>query len=186
MTDFIKPVSVPTRIIGSDDYWQLMLTHEDWTPKDIALHCGVHTSTVREFARRLVAGGYAVIKGKKVHSLIKRPLQKPRLREDGTEQEETAIETLWRSMRMAKTFTVTNLIEFTNGRSEPIAESTARLYIRDLSAVGIVAPVEPKAKTYCLVRNLGSRAPRVLSTRIVFDPNARAVVGIATANEVHS
>lgn len=183
--------AVTIRINGIDDYWALMLAATaPWTAQEIAQACGATPSTICDFAKRLVKGGYARVdfrKGRIVrHSLVKRPLIKPRLDRAGQEYPETKQETIWRSMRMAKTFDPVSLMEFSKGCGTDMPKSTVRIYMRSLLEVGIIVRISPRSNTYKLAQNLGARAPRVLKTRIVYDPNRNMVVGVPLAQEVQS
>jgi hypothetical protein len=190
--------SVNVRIIGDDDYWNLILAHDvlgAWSVDDIAEDSRVSKAVIRIFIERLVKGGYAqaviTALGKDTvrplaFRLLKRPLCKPRLKADGSPLPETMLETMWRSMRMAKTFSAQSLSDFGNERETKVSLETARRYLSDLAKAGIVAPLEKSGKTFRLVRNLGSRAPRVLTAHIVFDPNSKTVIGDPVASEVQS
>lgn len=182
---------VKIRINGMDDYWALMLAAATpFTAQDIASKCDAGAAVISDFCRRMVKGGFAEVtfrKGRIVrYKLLKRPLIKPRLNTDGSEFSETKQETIWRSMRMAKTFTLASLMEFASTSGAPMPNSTVRIYMKSLQEVGIIKRVSPRSNSYLLARNLGARAPRVLKTRIVFDPNAQAVVGVPVAHEVQS
>jgi predicted transcriptional regulator of viral defense system len=189
----MKNKVIEARIVvqRGDDYWAEMLKKADgFTVAEVARASGAEKAAVRNFANRLVKGGLATKTGVRgcldVYTLLHLSPVKPRLDADGKLIQETVYETVWRSMRMAKDFSITSLMDYLGARVGGASESTVRYYIRDLLAVGIVAPTDRKARTFRLVRNLGTRAPRILSTNIVFDPNSGTAVGEATVHEVQS
>ena len=186
---------------GIDGFWSI-ITEIDligpWTIRAVAASTNVHLRNVSAFVDTLVAGGYAVVvdspprgpklPAAKTYRLLKRPADAPRLRRDGSELPEPHIETLWRTMKIAKTFTTSELAALSSTGERVVKISTARAYLRDLLRVGIIVEIRPgrsgQEAHYRLVRNLGSRAPKILNTHVVFDPNANAVVGEAIAREV--
>lgn len=185
-------MDVNVRINGGDDYWQIILNFDrggPWVIDEIAAESQVNKETIKAFVQRLVKGGYAspvfnALGMPLGYSLAKRLPVKPRLKADGSELPETMLETMWRSMRMAKTFTAQSLADFGSQRDTKISLETARRYLRDLSDCGIIAPLG--GWTFRLVRDLGPRAPRILHAHIVYDPNSLSVIGEPVAREVQS
>ena len=185
----VKVIEARIIVHRGDDYWEKMrIQHDGFTVRAIAKASGADVAAVRNFANRLVKAGFAEKDSKPglkdTYRLLKSPPVKPRINPDGEVVQETVSETLWRSMRMAKEFSLASLMGWVEGREGKAAESTVRYYLRDLLAVGVIAPADKKAKTFRLVRNLGSRAPRVLSTHVVFDPNSGTAIGSTETFEV--
>jgi len=184
---------------GNQGYWELIVAADKtgpWTIADIELGSNVTTRSVSQLVERLVKGGYArkiaeiapSAKGRKpagVFRLTQRPFFVPRLDRDGRELPETVQQVLWRTMKMLKTFTPRELVDAASeGREKPIELDSARFYVGALVGAGIIA-IRQKVRSrreakYALVRSLGARAPQILSTRLVYDPNGKAVVGVAT------
>lgn len=178
---------------GIDGIWsaiRLLDKAGSWTINDAAKHCKVHKRTMNEFVRGLEAGGFAQRVGENrqadhapvqpaaLYRLVRQPQATPRLARDGSALPETAPDILWRSMKIAKVFTATELAELAS-----VKLSTTRAYLRALAQAGVVVGAEGK-EHFRLVLNLGARAPTIVSAHIVFDPNATAIVGQPLASEV--
>lgn len=187
---------------GTEGFWQIIRDLDEagtWTIAEICKRTNVHRRNVSTYVQGLAASGIATVvevkqqaRGRvepaKVYRLNRRPIVAPRVRRDGTLLPETHIETLWRTMKIAKTFTHTELAEAASTSDRPVKASTAKSYLNELCAVGIICRIEPATTAqetrFRLVRNLGNRAPKVLSASVVFDPNANEVVGEAYGREV--
>jgi hypothetical protein len=163
-----------------------------WTVRQVALRTNVDVTMVARYVRKLRLGGIAIelatevngrnggnIPGAKVYRLAKRPQLAPRLASDGRELPETINEQLWRAMKMAKTFGASDLVDLCPHASI----GAARNYCFQLAAAGILSQ---NGHVFRLVRNLGNQAPRILATKLVFDPNSGAVVGRSVTREVRS
>lgn len=174
---------------GEAGFWSIIRELDEtgpWTVRMVHDRSNVALQVVAHYVRKLHLGGFAELVDQKPHRnlasanvyrLLRKPLQAPRLRSDGTELPETRAEQLWRAMKMAKYFAPADLAELCPG----VAEATAHNYCYQLAAAGILART---GSGFRLVRNLGNQAPRVLATKMVFDPNAGAVVGPSVAREV--
>ena len=186
---------------GNDAFWREIRRLDvagPWTVADVVGLTNVTTRTVSQFVESLREAGYAAVvdvqphyrgaRPKNVYRLLKRPVPTPRFDRRGRELPETQIETLWRTMKMAKTFTRSELVTYASNEGREINKSTARNYVSELSRVGILAKMSPGGPClearFRLVRNLGVQAPKVLTARVVFDPNVNAMVGEAEGREV--
>ncbi|RWN30152.1 MAG: hypothetical protein EOR97_17425 [Mesorhizobium sp.] len=177
-------MSVPR---GDAGFWSIILELNKvgtWTAKQVTDKTNTNRRLVGDYIRRLVAAGYAEIAEKMPagpagtsfahayqYRLLKQPLVAPRIRKDGTELPEMAIEQLWRAIRMAKTFSALDLVQLCHGE---IALGTAKNYARALATAGVTTGQWPN---YRLVRDLGPAAPKVLAVKMVYDPNSKEVVG---------
>lgn len=187
--------------VGRDALWACLLDLDGegpWTAGEFARRTNLNVGTPRDLVRQLRAGGYLKDVGYKLtggknpqeaplYRLTKRPLQAPRLRRDGTVHPERGIERLWRAMKMAKTFTIAELAQLADGGDgAPVNRRTVGAYCNRLAAAGVLGrvPTADRETRYRLVRNLGSKAPKILETKVIFDPNANVVIGEATAREV--
>lgn len=196
-TDLVLPRS-------NEALWALIRTLDaegPWTATDVCKRTLINPGTPRRLIKRLLRGGYAeqigtrTTKGKNpqeapLYRLLKSPVEWPRLAADGSSRPEPRMETMWRSMKMAKTFTARELMAMADRDGLPIPLGTARGYLDKLARVGIVVRVSNKGRSgpaaagrrpnretrYRLVKNLGALAPKILSTKVVFDPNARVVL----------
>ncbi|QDB99678.1 hypothetical protein [Mesorhizobium sp. 8] len=63
-----------------------------------------------------------------------------------------------------------------------LARDTVRNYCYQLAAAGVLR--QTGTLRFSLVRNLGPAAPRIMSAKLVFDPNSKTVVGPSVAREV--
>ncbi|MFH1796302.1 MAG: hypothetical protein ABIF45_17570 [Pseudomonadota bacterium] len=187
---------------GFDGYWKLILEldeHGPWTIRQIVLRTNVSTRSVSQFVDRLRKAGIAALVETRVsvagqksatacYRLTRRPIDTPRLYPDGSERPEDDLQLLWRTMKMVKSFTPRELADQAGSDDRAVGLELTRQYVSRLCAVGIVAVTQPvrsrREARYRLVRNLGARAPRILTARVVFDPNAKQVIGDAVASEV--
>jgi len=182
---------------GYEGFWTVMceLDHKGpWTVADVVARSNVSTRTVSQYIERLARAGIAEVVAErpphrgafpaKVYRLTRLPTEAPRLSRDGRELPETANQVMWRAMKMLKVFGPAELAEHCPG----VSLSTVRGYVGLLANAGVLALARkrrPDAEgRYRVARNLGSRAPKILAARIVFDPNAGRVVGEAEAAEV--
>ncbi|MER8923353.1 hypothetical protein [Mesorhizobium sp. LNJC384A00] len=179
---------------GEAGYWSIIRDLDlggPWTVRQICDRTNVSTSLVGRYVRRLKLAGIAQVVETRtagnvgggnlpaavIYRLVRRPLVAPRISRDGKAMPELGIEQLWRAMKMAKVFSHADLSE----HCPDVAIGTVKAYLQALSAAGIVAG-NPGA--YRLVRNLGLQAPKILATKLVYDPNKKTVVGPSVTFEV--
>ncbi len=182
---------------GNEAFWAVICELDSagpWTVADVVARSNVHTRTVSQYIERLRRGGFAQVVEEraprhgafpaKVYRLTKSPADAPRLMRDGRELPETANQVMWRAMKMLKVFGPSELAEYCPG----VSLSTARGYVVLLAKAGVLVLArkrKPDAEgRYRVAQNLGSRAPRILQAKIVFDPNTNRVIGAAEAREV--
>ncbi|SDA39447.1 hypothetical protein [Mesorhizobium qingshengii] len=196
LVDMVKlSLAVPR---GEAGFWQIILDLDKkgpWTGKQVADRTNVSRNIVNDYLRRLNLGGFTSIveqqlKGRMgrnvrpeiVYVLAKWPQRAPRLHRDGSAIPETAKEQLWRAIRMAKQFNALDLPQLCVSDVKP---ATVSSYIYALVAVGVIVGKWPN---YRLVRNIGSAAPKILTAKVVFDPNKNVVLGssVVTAREASS
>lgn len=178
---------------GQQGFWELMCEHTrrqgTFTVADIDGGSNVEASTIRDYLRRLVIGGYVVVAGeepgqgtdRKRYRVEKPRADAPRLRRDGTELAREAQWRLWTAMRgLRRGFTIRELA-FTAGLDEPVRQTTAASYVKHLHQAGYLTVVGrasgPQQRTYRLVRNTGPKPPRILRTKAVWDDNSLEIVG---------
>lgn len=175
---------------GEAGFWSIIKELDEqgpWTARAISQRTNCARQLVTRYIRKLRLGGFAELveqhvgqtglPGANVHRLVKKPALAPRLAADGTLLPESAKDQLWRAMKMTKLFGAADLVAV----CPDIPLSTARNYAYALAAAGVLSQ---NGHVFRLVKNLGSQAPRVLATKLVFDPNAKAVVGSSIAREV--
>jgi hypothetical protein len=164
-----------------------------WTLRDVVARTHTDKRFAGQYIEILLRGGYARIvdtiptrRGPlDRYRLTKRPGDAPRLAADGSELPEPDIERLWRAMKMAKTFSVAELADACPESGLPVI---AR-YIGWLLRAGVLHIARKGTRGVCpaqyrLIRDLGPRAPRILSAKVVFDPNGKTVLGKSDAREV--
>jgi len=180
---------------GHDGFWSLICEFDICGPWDLKMiddRCNVDVTTIRDFVRRLVRGGFAEKVGTRpvsgnstteadLYRLVKRPFETPRLDRNGKVLPESRRETLWRAMKMLKDFDAAELSRETSTPERVITHQHTYKYLLALSAVGIIAPIDPtrsaRSARYRLVRNLGAKAPSISKAEVVFDPNSRTIIG---------
>jgi hypothetical protein len=177
---------------GNAGIWQVIKTlaaeRETFTVVDVDGRMNSHRDTVRDYVQRLERAGYLALDRiehgnppRRVYRLVRTARDAPRLRRDGTELPETAQDTLWRTIKMLKRFTVSALIAAAGSETRVIPRVTAHRYVRQLAEVGVLSrPFAGGPATeaeFMLVRNLGGEAPKILRTHLVFDPNSNTVLG---------
>lgn len=182
---------------GEAGFWAIMLELDakgPWTAYDVDGQSNVSRVAIRNYLSKLVAGGFVEIvevrnirRGIKQHvyRLLQRQFEHPRLDRQGRELPELQIETIWRTIKMLKQFTVTDVVDNAPG----VGKAMARRYLCDLASVGVLNVIGRVGKgsgpiAYHLIDNLGARAPKILKSHIVFDPNSGRVLGQPTAEEV--
>lgn len=179
---------------GHDAFWKIMRDLDKrgpWDLKAIDDQCNVDVTTIRDFVRRLVRAGIATEAGEraqagtgsmgaKLFRLLRTPHDTPRLDRNGKDLGETQQATLWRGMKMLKEFDAGELARETSLPDRPILTFRADRYIRSLARVGVLVKIAGSRNPvrYRLVNNLGAKAPTVSKAEVVFDPNARAIVGV--------
>ena len=177
---------------GHEGFWtiiqQLHREQGTFTISDVVSQTNVVRSTVADYVKRLEKAGYLALQegsDPPRYALIKTSRDAPRVRRDGTVLVESGQDTLWRTIKMLKQFTVAALhAEVTAARPMPLV--TVQSYVKHLTRAGVLAkrPIGGNACEFRLIRNLGGAAPRVLRTHLVFDPNSNTVLGSPEAKEV--
>ncbi len=193
----MKKGKMPLR--GEDYLWSLMMERHDadqtFTVADIRLKSSAAEPTVREFIGRLLRGG--LIKGVPTppvqsYRVAKPQAETPRVRKDGSLIESAgAAQCMWNAMRTAfrTGFDAIDLVSFASTDDVPITLGTAQGYIKSLSKAGYLLKLTNGSKPTQIWRldpsmNTGPRAPMLLKTKLVFDPNRGDIIGAAEAEEV--
>ena len=102
----------------------------------------------------------------------------PRVRRDGTILPEAGQERLWRAMKILKNFSPEDLSAASITENAPcVPLITVKSYLRHLVRTGIVR--EQKKNSFLLIKNLGGAAPKILRTKVVYDPNNNRIIGDA-------
>ena len=138
---------------------------------------------VSAYMRRLEHGGYlqaaALLKiGRhKTYRLIKDSREAPRVRKDGAPVEQgQGNDSMWRSMRMLKTFSPQDLVATSLESGTPVKLSTAQSYLTYLHKAGYVVQVQDSLYRLLPGKITGPKPPQIQRIKRVFDPNIGKVV----------
>lgn len=199
---------------GQQGIWEAIREHrrEPWTLRQIWRETGVgNVETVRDYVRRLVAGGYVARAGhveredgRSGHSSAATYVlvrdggaEAPRLRRDGTEVPPTGQEAMWRTLRMigGDGVTADDLAVMASTDVRPVTRATAATYLHHLMHAGYLRVVEDgrpghkpgtgQRTRYALRAgmNTGPAAPMIARiTHAVWDPNRSDWAGVAEAD----
>lgn len=182
---------------GKDFYWKVIRALDargPWTINDVHNETNArHRADVIAFVRRLLRGEYAALIGsrpvartgtpEKLYRLLKKPVDAPSLRRDGTLLPIPAQQRMWNAMRSLTQFSVAELAHVSGLDGVPVPLITAESYCHRLAdaeyLVAIVPgrPCHPALYRLRRARNTGPIAPRVLRAHIVFDVNRNTVMG---------
>lgn len=177
---------------GDAGFWEIIKELDKqgpWTATAVSQRTNTARRLATHYIRKLRLAGFVEVVEQQigpsglpaanVHRLLQRPTLAPRLKADGTMLPESAKDQLWRAMKMTKVFGCADLVAV----CPEIPLSTTRNYVCALAAAGVLAQ---NGHVFRLIKNLGNQAPRVLAAKLVFDPNAKVVVGRSIAREVQS
>jgi len=187
--------------------WRTILKLDEagpWTANDVCRRTNLNNGSPRMYVRSLLNAGIVKVVGERLvktrnlqpaalYRLTQRPIDAPRVRRDGSLVPEREIERFWRAMKMAKVFTCREIADYVSVEGRVIPPAVVQSYAKRLENVGVLAfagwgspPPEggQRPRQYRIARNVGAKAPKILKAHVVFDPNARVVLGTPTAVEV--
>ena len=135
---------------------------------------------IESWLKGWIAGGYVKVIG------LKRPYQNIIIRDIGQEPprvdrcgKSVAMplnESVWRSMRIQKTFNARQLVAST---AAALHINTVRTYLRQLARAGYLKEVcveQGLLTTYQLMENTGCKPPQILKNKCVYDANLGIIV----------
>jgi hypothetical protein len=186
---------------GHAGFWSIILGLDavgPWRLCDVDQRTNVDRASSKDYVHRLERGGFVHRigegpghKGKGTATLwrlLKSPFEAPRLDRAGNELQEPLEALMWRTARIVKTFTASELASMASLPDREVRLGLARRFVSVLAAAEILRPVGPASgpveRTYRLVRDLGPLAPSISRTQMVFDPNSRQVIGTPVLDEV--
>lgn len=166
-----------------------------WSPTDVARFVASDAKTVQYYVARLHAAGYVRAVGRsgsrgrpKLFEIARPSIFTPRVSKDGKELPELNIDTLWRTMRMLKVFQAEDLAAYLEDTGRAANVKSIRVYLGRLFGAGLLVAAgkrgQRQGQRYRLARIPGPRAPRILSTHVVWDPNRGEQLGTAQTDEV--
>ena len=187
---------------GHDYFWTVILDLEArgaWSVADIFGRTGggIDRSTVRDFVKRLVAGGWAhevvIIDQSPHYRLLKRSPRTPRLNRDGTPalqgRGQVAMWNIMRGPMGREGFTFKDLAVYASGADVQVTAQTAKTYVKRLADAGMLLCLREGGPSKPAVWRLkpafaGPLPPMILRGHIVFDQNNDCAVGPVEAEEV--
>lgn len=196
-TAYTVPIVIPR---GHDHYWRVIRAINEagpWTAAEVVARSNAHRASIHDFIGRLEKAGLAEQvaspdgKPSRFLRLTESPYETPRLRRDGTAAPPSAQQHMWTAMRRLGQFTFRDIAYHASTDLITIGDVTAKSYIARLSAAGYLAVVvkggPAKPAVYRVKPSMADgrpKAPRVLRSHLVYDPNIDAVVGEAIAEEI--
>ncbi len=184
---------------GEDAIWAMILKLDaegTWTVPDVATFTGISHKVVRQYVAKLKACGYVreepgtkcrKFTPARLHSVARPSREAPRISANGRDLGELKIETIWRTIRMLKRFTIAEVAGYVDPEDPAARVPSIRVYLHRLAEAGIIVRETPACGNqwiaFRLVKPLGPRAPKILSANIVYDPNAADTVGVAETRE---
>lgn len=171
---------------GQQAIWNEIRKLNIFTITDIWYVTDMHRKSIINYVKRLEAGGYVEKRGdfeeSNRYQLVKNVgHHAPRLTKDGEPVTQGGGNAnMWRSMRMMKEFTPTDLALHSTTDTVTVELTTAKAYCTMLMKAGYLRVVQkakpPKSQAiYKLVRNTGPQSPQIQRVKQVFDPNLQEV-----------
>lgn len=194
-----RPVhlTVGAHLSARDEIWAEIRRRKRFTVADIHANTSISATTIRTYVRSLERAGFVARDGEVTkrsvthiaNQFVSRRyrlasdigVEAPRVREDGEiVTQGRAREQMWRTMRVLREFTWSELAAIASTEAVPVARDDARKYCAALRVAGYLVSIRPGSaglpERYRFVRNTGPRAPMLQRVRQVFDPNLRRVV----------
>ncbi|OQY20110.1 MAG: hypothetical protein B6I36_02385 [Desulfobacteraceae bacterium 4572_35.1] len=185
-----KPLDKLNGIDSRNAVWKVIRAlRTEFTVTDVRVHTSLKPESVRDYMTGLTNAGYLKMVGKReapgrpltLYTLIKDVgIDAPRVRTDGTHvtQGQGNIN-LWRTMRILKAFTATELAIKASTEDCQIKENTAKKYCQALTKAKYLKMSGGKggaAGAYRLMRHTGPKPPQIQRVQQIFDPNTNEVV----------
>lgn len=185
-------VEINTRVPrGHHGFWQIIRKLDavgPWGVPDVDAATNANRAAVSDFVGRLERGRISERAGTRrskdgrsdvtLYRLLETPVTTPRIDRAGKRLREPTIQTLWRTMKMVKIFTMEELAELATTSEYTVPLQAAQRYVKRLRRAGVVVQISgEKPPRYRLVHDLGAHAPIILRTTSLYDPNARVVIG---------
>ena len=191
---------------GHDHFWKVIRTlgkdEATFTDHDVIdLSDADDTSDVRDYLRRLEAGGFIERTGTEKHGRTRSAVYRlrkvqdetPRINRDGTRclQGRGQIQ-MWNVIRMGRPFNARELAVQASTDEVKVAHDTAKRYLRELENAGYLSIRDPGAgrrpRVFMLKpgHNTGPKPPAILRAKAVWDQNRNEIMGRLLAEEVPS
>lgn len=188
---------------GHAGYWQIIRELDRIGPWSVATAAGqtnARREAITDYVSRLCKAGIAERVGAyqgpvtslPLYRLLRRPIDYPRLRRDGSESLPTGQEQMWRAIRALGTFSYLELAHAASTDDVQVAPAAAKTYVNRLGRAGYLVPVQPgKPRTATIWRlkpsmNTGPLPPLIMRTKLIWDQNTQEVMATDPAREVRS
>lgn len=195
------------RLRGHDHFWDVVCrlgaAGAEFTLLDVVDETNAHKATVHDFLLRLTRADPAIAEfaghrgegrwQQRTFRLLLRPLETPALRRDGKPATYgLSRQQMWNIIRLlgGNSIDADELAIAAATDDVPVGRLSAKEYLGRLARAGYLL-VAQKAANNRLERyrlrpemNTGPLAPKLLRTRVVYDPNLRQLVGTSLAEEV--
>lgn len=182
---------------GQQGFWEIVRAlHRqagEFSAHDVELRSNVHRSTVADFIRRLVKGGYLEEVRQEprpghprpIYRLLRDQPEAPKLRRDGSPaiDQGRGQDQMWRAMKMVERFTAPDLVLLSSTADYRVTRETAKAYIKHLHLAGYLNRLAKGVYRLRPDRNTGPLAPQVMRTPFVFDPNTHEAHALEAAHD---
>ncbi|WP_068317450.1 hypothetical protein [Polycladidibacter hongkongensis] len=181
---------------GFQYYWdvikELSGKQKVFTAEDVARKCarGAY-SEVADYIGRLRIAGYLEVASSfgdvEGYRLLRRQLNYPRIRRDGTVLPTSGQQCLWNAIRQLGWFTPDELRIAASIEEYQPTPATVRSYLLKLKHAGYLSMRKGARGVYRYrlqpAMNTGPMAPQILRTKAVYDPNRQKIMEIISVKE---
>ena len=183
-----KPIDKRSLLATREYLWAVMLKLVSFNAVGLSQHTRYSASTVRSYLKGLAAAGYLQVTINTdigpgtIYTIDPEtaPHEPPRVREDGTAVTQgMGRHNMWRTMKMLKEFTLSQLMAFATTETCTIAVGEAGYYCEYLGKAGYISIVEgatPSTWRFNADRYTGPKAPMIQKVLNVYDQNTGKVV----------
>lgn len=200
------------KLKGHDYFWEVIrdlgAEGATFTISDVVQQTSAHRDTVGDFIRRLTRtappilerAGFRQVRNDwrpmntaraQLYRLLRSPVDTPSVRRDGSEggygRRRQHMWNILRGPQAREGINAPELAMLAETEELPIAEGTAAEFLWRLDVAGYLVVLEKPANNrkarYRLRPGQGPKAPKLLHTTMVYDPNRREIVGPAIGSE---
>ncbi|TYC53812.1 hypothetical protein FMN50_13650 [Rhodobacterales bacterium] len=193
---------------GHDHYWSVIRDLGKGGNLFTLSQIGLRTNDpvndcITDYLRRLIKAGIVEVAGsEKVltnlrttttqqhYRVLKRPKATPRLNRDGSlAKQGLGQDQLWTAIRALSGFDTRELAIAASTDDVVVAVETAKSYARHLEAAGYLQVLRPGSGPVSRIwrlkpsMNTGPTAPKILKSKMVYDPNRKEIMGAPLAEE---
>lgn len=179
----VKKLTLPRN--RRQEIWDLLRSNRErfMTVDEVMEALDAPYTTVYVYLNSLFRGGYVGAQqgfrfSRRLGYRLERDIgaEAPRLKRDGSICPDTAIEVMWRTMKILRHFDVEMLVAHVN-MTHRVSRSMANEYTAMLERAGYLANHgTARSKKYALLKNTGAKAPQMLAVQELYDPNLNQIV----------